>query len=105
MKTKRKGKLCLEKMYASSDFFQEDHSNCPVSLSIDQDYDYGSLMIEQHQYDPVTPDEFSTRTSVNIQDEDVIDNLQDQAYRQDMDNFEQEEGQQLCHEGSDEEDW
>jgi hypothetical protein len=72
-----KGKIRWWRDRCEFRFFQEEQTKCPISISVGQNFNWESLVIEQHQYCMGTKDRLSTRTYVENQDGEIIKELED----------------------------
>ena len=83
MRTKRRGKFGVEDINANPDYFQEEHPDCPISVSIGQELVWDNVLIQPHQFEPVQPDELSNSTPQEVdQPSEEQDQVEDQEFQQ-----------------------
>jgi Domain of unknown function (DUF4216) len=98
MKTKRKGKLGVENIDANQEFFQEEQPNCPISISIGQEFIWNNVIIQPRDYEAINPDDLSYRTIQDVEQLEEEEEVQDQEVQE-------QEVEEPEEDSSEKEDW
>jgi hypothetical protein len=73
-------------------FFQEEQSNCPISISTGQEFIWDNVVIQPHDYEAVNQDDLSYRI---IQDVEQLEE-EEEVQEQDVEEPEEDSSEEDC---------